>query len=328
MGLRSYVIKRTIFCVVLLLFVITVNFVIFAVMPGSPIYRYAGAMKLRSQEQYDELMKIWGLDQPLWARYSKYVVNMLTWNFGRSYFGGKLVASEISARLANTLLLMGGSLILSIILGVTLGVLAAYKRGKIFDSASVVSSLITYSLPSFWMGMMFLLFFYYRLHWFPAGGTIPLEWAISVPDSILEQILTRLRHAFLPVVTLTLFSYGGYLLLTRAVMLEALSEDYVITARAKGLKERTVLFKHALKNASLPIITQAAMSFGFMLSGAILTETVFTWPGLGIMIWTAIINNNYPVMQAFFYIIALCVIMANFIADLLYGVIDPRIKYG
>jgi len=130
------------------------------------------------------------------------------------------------------------------------------------------------------------------------------------------------------VTVLTLFSYGGYLLLTRATMMESLTEDYIITAKAKGLSERTILFKHALKNASLPIITSAAMSFGFLLTGAIITEQVFTYPGLGQWIWDAIIYADYPVMQAIFYMIALCVIIANFLADLVYGFIDPRVKYG
>ena len=136
------------------------------------------------------------------------------------------------------------------------------------------------------------------------------------------------KHMFLPMLTLVLFQYGGFLLLTRATMMETLTEDYVTTAKAKGVKQRTILYRHALKNASLPIITSIAITFGFVLSGAIITETVFTWPGLGTWIWQAIQIKDYPVLQASFYIIALCVIVANFIADLLYGVIDPRIKYG
>jgi peptide/nickel transport system permease protein len=132
----------------------------------------------------------------------------------------------------------------------------------------------------------------------------------------------------MPLATLTLFTYGGYLLLTRATMIEALTEDYIATAKAKGVPERGVIFKHALKNASLPLITSAAIHLGFMLSGAIITEGVFSWPGLGRWIFTAIGNTDYSVLQAVFYIVALCVIMANIIADILYGVIDPRIKYG
>jgi len=246
------------------------------------------------------------------------------------------------------LLLMGTSEILAIIIGIALGVIAAHRRGGIFDNVSVLASLTTYSLPSFWIGMMLLLLFYFNLGWFPNAGTYPRDWAIiyqstgGFPPKIIlgmlfgtvialpsiTEISGRMLHLFLPTLTLTLFSYGGYLLLTRATMLETLSEDYIVTARAKGLKERTVLFKHALKNASLPLITSAAMTFGFILSGAIITEQVFTYPGLGQWTWAAISYSDYPVLQAIFYIIALCVIVANFVADVLYGIVDPRIKYG
>jgi len=343
MGLRTYIARRIIYMLILIFFVITLNFFIFALMPGNPLERYAGAMKLQSQEQAQEILERWGLTKSLWERYVIYVQNMLTWNFGRSLIASRMVSDEIGYRLMNTLTLMGSSTILSIFFGVILGVIAAHRRGGKFDSASVIASLTTYSLPTFWMGMVFLLFFNVELGWFPGSGTHPAEWDIHDWPTPLFQgniagyqfiipspvtISGMLWHLFLPMLTLTLFQYGGYLLLTRATMLEALTEDYITTARAKGLKERTVLFKHALKNASLPIITSAAISFGFMLSGAIITETVFTWPGLGHWIWGSIIALDYPSIQAIFYIIALCVIIANFIADLLYGIIDPRIKYG
>lgn len=327
MGVRTYILKRIIYMVILLLFVITVNFMIFVLMPGNPIEFLVGGHRLKP-EQIERLYKLYGLDQPLWGQYVTYVRNMLTWDFGYSFYSTKPISEEMLYFLPNTLLLMGSTTVLSMIIGIILGVLAAHKRGGIFDSVAVVGSLITYSLPSFWMGMIFLIIFSYNLHWFPAGHTIPAQWVISPPTNPLVIITTRLWYLFLPLLTLVLFLYGGYLLLTRAVMLETLTEDYVITARAKGLKERTVLFKHALKNASLPLITQGALSFGFMISGAIITEQVFVYPGLGKWIWDAITFYDYPVLQAIFYIIALCVIIANFAADLLYGVIDPRVKYG
>jgi peptide/nickel transport system permease protein len=136
-----------------------------------------------------------------------------------------------------------------------------------------------------------------------------------------------MQYLFLPALTLTLISYGGFLLLTRATMMEALSEDYILTARAKGLSERAVLFKHAFRNASLPVITNAALSFGFILSGAIITETIFNWPGLGLWLYNAIFYKDFPVMEALFYVIALSVIAANFVSDILYGIVDPRIRY-
>lgn len=313
---------------ILIFFIATVNFVIFILMPGDPTAVLASSARLKSQEQVEIVRKLYGLDEPLYVRYVKYLQNMVTFNFGFSYYNGRLITEELNRRLTNTILLVGLSTIFAIIIGILLGVIAAARRGKIFDSLSVTASLITYSLPSFWMGMIFLLIFSSWLGWFPMGGIVPAEWAQNPPANIFEEILGRAHHLFLPVLTLVLFQYGGYLLLTRAVMLETLTEDYIVTAKAKGVKERVILFKHALKNASLPLITNMALSFGFMLSGAIITEQVFSYPGLGLWLWNAIAFVDYPVLQAMFYIIALCVIIANFIADLLYGVIDPRIRYG
>jgi len=328
MGLRAYILKRILYTFVLLYFVITINFIIFILMPGDPVSILASQMKLKKPEMIEAVKEAFGLDQPLHVRYTKYVANMLIGQFGYSYVTRRPVIEEIGIRLQNTLVLCIPPEIFSVIIGTILGVNAVYKRGKLIDSVSVVFSLITYSLPVYWMGMQFILVFAYQLHWFPSGHTVPDYWRYLPPQTIWENWGTRLWHLVLPWTTLFLWSYGGYLLLTRASMLECITEDYVVTARAKGLKERTVLFKHALKNASLPIITEAAIWFGFMLSGAIITEQVFVYPGLGWWIWQSIERRDYPALQAIFYIIAICVIAANFIADLLYGVVDPRVKYG
>jgi len=326
MGLQTYIIKRTVYSLILIIFVLALNFIIFELMPGDPMMMFANPSRLQNVKQVEEMRKLWGLDQPLHIKFVTYMKNMLTGQFGISYISGKYVAEGVAERLTNTLLLVGVSTIISIIIGIILGVVAAHHRGKLIDSLLVVSSLTTYSLPTFWMGMIFLLIFHFRLGWFPSVGTSSYS-AINPPPNILAYISDRLWHLFLPSLTLTLFMYGGYLLLARTTMLETLTEDYIVTARAKGLKERTVLFKHALKNASLPLITNAAISIGFILSGAIITEQVFVYQGLGVWIWKAIEFTDYPVMQCIFFLIALCVIVANFIADLLYGIIDPRIKY-
>jgi peptide/nickel transport system permease protein len=328
MGLKAYLVKKIIYLLILVYFVITLNFVIFMLMPGDPTAVFAQAARLNSAEALAQVRARFGLNESMAVRYYKYIGNMLTFYFGYSYYTGKLISGELLSRLSNTLMLVGLSTIFSILLGTILGVLAAAKRGKWFDSVSVTLSLVTFSLPSFWIGMLLLLIFNTWLGWFPNAGTIPREWAFNPPANILVEIQGRIMHLFLPVLTLTLFQYGGYLLLARATMLDALTEDYIVTARAKGAKERTILFKHALRNASLPLITNIAISFGFMLSGAIITEQVFTIPGLGLWLWNAIAFVDYPVLMAMFYIIALCVIAANFISDLLYGVVDPRIRYG
>ena len=328
MGLKAYLAKRVAFAVVTVFIVLTVNFIIFELMPGDPMEVYASSAVLQDEEMVNTVRELFGLDQPVHVRYIRYLTNMLTGQFGYSYHSRTEVAAAIGVRLLNTLTLIGISTALSVLIGVVAGVIAAHKRGGIYDSASVLASLVTYSLPSFWIGMVLLLIFHRNLGWFPGSGIVPYQWAITPPENLFVEIAGRLSHMFLPIVTLVLFQYGGFLLLTRATMLETLTEDYIITARAKGLKERTVLFRHALKNASLPLITNAAITFGFMFSGAIITEQVFTYPGLGYWLWQAINFNDYPVLHTMFFIISLCVIVANLIADILYGIIDPRIKYG
>jgi len=275
---------------------------------------------------------LYGLDQPPLTRFVDYVRNMLTFNFGLSIQYNAPVTSELidTGRLSNTLLLLGTSTVFALIIGTVIGILTSRKRGTASDNFWVTSSLTAFSLPSFFVGILLIFIFAVALNWLPAGGTHPNSWDVSsqnLKPGLLMQYLVELEYLFLPALTLTLISYGGFLLLTRATMMEALSEDYILTARAKGLSDRAVLFKHAFRNASLPVITNAALSFGFILSGAIITETIFNWPGLGLWLYNAIFYKDYPVMQALFYIIALSVIAANFVSDILYGVVDPRIRY-
>lgn len=322
MGLASYIARRAIYSAVLLIFVLTLNFAIFAAMPGDPVAILASTLRLKP-EQVTELMGRFGLDEPLWNRYVKYIQAMLTFQFGYSYFYMTPVSKLILERLPNTILLMGISTIFAIMAGTLLGAIAAYKRGKKTDTSIVVGSLLTYALPTFWMGMVFLLVFAYYLPWFPLAGTM----SRPPPEGFLPMVMDVLWHLFLPGLTLFLFFYGGFALLSRSSTLEVLTEDYITTARAKGLSERTVLFKHALRNALLPITTQAAIYLGLVVQGAIITEAVFTWSGLGHLTWQAIQFKDYPVLQAVFYVFALSMIVANFMADILYGFLDPRIRY-
>ncbi len=340
MGFRTYLIKRLINTVILLLFVIVLNFAIFELLPGTQgsIANLIQNPRV-SDVQLHHLEIVYGIcsgfdsagkciPASVWDKFSVYFVRMITFNFGDSQQTGHSVVSDMitTGRLANTLLLLGVSTVVALVIGIFLGVFAAAKRGRIFDSGWVTVSLTTTALPTFFMGLIFILVFTQWLGWIPWGGVTPSDWIRGVPP-LSTQILVRLQYLFLPALTLTLFFYGGNLLLTRATMGEALTEDYITTARAKGLSERTVLFKHALKNASLPIVTNAALSFGFLLTGAIITETVFNWDGLGLWLFKAIGWKDFPVMQAMFFIIALCVIAANLASDIIYGMIDPRIKY-
>lgn len=356
MGLRGFIAKRLVYSFVLVIMVIAVNFLIFKLMPGDPTAFLMQAFERgmgqaeRAAEEHT-LLERWGFNDPLPLQFAKYVRNLLSFNFGDAIVDRRPVSEEMAERIPYTMLLLGGSTLISIMIGIFLGILAIQRRGSAFDTFSVLGSLITGALPTFWMGLVFIFVFYVNLGWFPNAGAFPREWAggywpkpfgigFSFQQSLLRiqfkldlQESIRLvggylHHVFLPMMTLVLFNFGGWLLLTRATMIETITEDYVLTARAKGVGETAVLLKHELKNASLPIITSAAMSFGFVLSGAIITETVYTYPGVGGWTFYAISTRDIVVLMAIFYVISLCVILANVIADLLYGVLDPRIKYG
>jgi peptide/nickel transport system permease protein len=355
LGLRSFIARRIVYSVILLLAVIVVDFVLFIRMPGDPTAFLVAAFSRESAQQRqareETLKALWGLGDPLYIQLFKYFRNLLTWNFGISIVEQQPIGQLMLSKIPYTLLLLGTSTVLSIIIGIVLGIVAIQRRGGLFDSSSVVGSLIVGSLPTFWIGLVLLFVFCNKLGWFPGAQAFPLTWAggngpkpivmsPSYSSGVLNMAVTvdasqawslfygYFSHLVLPLTTLTIFNFGGWLLLTRATMLDAITEDYVVTARAKGLSERSVLYRHALKNASLPIITSAALSFGFILSGAIITETVFSYPGLGAWVFGALDYRDYTVLMAFFYVISICVIVANIVSDLLYGIIDPRIKYG
>jgi ABC-type dipeptide/oligopeptide/nickel transport system permease component len=328
LGFKKFILKRFIYTILLVFAVISINFIIFMMMPGDPAKRLVDTNMIGRAEIIQLLREQWGFDLPLYVRYPKYLVNMLTGQFGYSYITGKPISLEVTERLSNTLLLVIPPEIVAVAVGIVIGALAASKRGRWLDNLSVTTSLTVYALPVFWIAMMLILIFSLNLGWLPSGHSQPDYWLMHPPTSIFESLGTRLMHLILPWTTLFLISFGSYVLLTRASVLEAITEDYVVTARAKGIKERTILFKHTLKNALLPIITEVAITFGFTLSGAIITEQVFLYPGLGWWIWNAIDRNDYPVLQTIFFLIGLCVIIANFVADITYGLIDPRIKYG
>jgi len=331
MGLKEYVIKR-IFITILLIWVIaTVNFLIFNALPGTSLQRYvvrslAGGSETMSTQDIDDLKRMFGFGLPLHEKYGVYLKSMFTFNFGHSFHQGAVI-DTIARHLPNTLILMGTSEMAAIIFGILLGVIVAYKRGGILDSTIVTSSLLAYSVPVFWLGWIMLNAFSVSLGWFPIQGFQPTTWGFN-PPNLPEYIVGRIHHLVLPATTLFIFLVGGWILLARATVLETITEDYVVTAQAKGLKTRTVLFKHVLKNASLPLVTSVALTLGFLITGAIITETVFSYEGMGLLTINAIHDEDLPILQAVFFVISILVVLANFAADLIYGIIDPRIKYG
>ena len=331
MGLKAYIGKRTLYNAIVLLGIMSINFAIFVLMPGDPIARY-----IRGQAEFgrvdpsiiEELKKVYGLDLSLHERYFLYLKNMFTFNFGRTRYSQGYISSEMSMRLLHTLTFMACVEVITITFGTLIGLLLAFKRGSKIDTGIVTGALTLASLPSFWIGLLMLSLFAFTLGWFPPGGIYPKEWLASPPTNPLEIIAGRLYHLFLPVVTLVVFSIDNWMLFVRACALESITEDFVVTARAKGLKERTVLLKHVLKPASLPIVTSLAVSFTLLWTGAIITETVFNYPGMGRWILEAIKSQDIPILYTVFYMISLCIIIANFAADMIYSLIDPRVKVG
>ncbi|MFX1282777.1 MAG: ABC transporter permease [Promethearchaeota archaeon] len=332
MSLRTYLLKRSIIAVVLFITTLVLNFFLFRlpifVLGMDPMSLYINPnMDPRSIEkvrrQYGIPERNAGFEE-WFNHFLLYMQNMVTLQFGQSFETLGPVVDEVMERLPNTLILMGASTIIAVVLGIVSGIFIASRHGGKIDTAFITVGLSLYSFPVFWIGMILILFFAYYIPIFPLGHTV----SFPVPSNPILLIFDLAWHLALPVATLTLAFFGGYMLLMRNTLVEVLTEDYILTARAKGLEERTVLFKHGVRNAFLPLITVIAIQFAFIVSGAVLTETVFAFNGMGRLLFSSLLSYDWPVTQAIFWLIAVCVIIANVLADILYGVLDPRIQYG
>ena len=298
-------------------------------MPGGPLAYLTGdptvEMPTRMTEEKKEiLLEYYGLDKPLSEQYINYIVGLIHGDFGWSIYYNAPVREVILGKLKWTLLLVGTAIAIYTPLGILLGAESAWARGKKKDIRLFVSILTISSFPAFFIGILFLIFFALKLDIFPLCGAITPYATYSSP---LEKILDILHHLILPAATLVIAHVGGTYLLMRNSMLGVLGEDYILTARAKGLNERYILYKHALRNALLPIVTMTAMSAGFMIMGTMLVETVFTYPGIGSLLYYAIIFRDYPLMQGILIFTIIAIVGANFIADMIYVRLDPRVKH-
>jgi peptide/nickel transport system permease protein len=322
MGFLSFLGRKVVFAIVTILIIMTLNFAIFRLMPGDPIAMLADQIRLKP-EQVARLYELFDLDKPLWDQYVAYMTQTLQGFLGYSYYTQRPVTDDIMLRLPNTLLLVGVSTLIAIVLGMVVGIVAAAKRGSAIDIGAISFGFLGNSVPTFWLGLLLLLIFGVQLQWFPLRGTT------SVPSPIepIALVLDIMWHMALPTLVLVIIQFGSFALVMRAAMMDVLTEDYITLARAKGVDERTVLYKHALRNAMLPMVTVIALAFGFTLSGALLTETVFSWYGLGRYIWDAIVRQDYPALQGIFFIISVMVVAANLLADIVYGFLDPRVKH-
>jgi peptide/nickel transport system permease protein len=292
---------------------------LFRILPGDPVATLARSEKL-TEDDVARLQHELGLDRSLPEQYLIYLRETLSGNLGQSLRTGEEVKHIIGIRVWPTVLLVGLGTLLATYFGVLIGIRGGWRRGSRFDTSSQYSSLILYAMPEGWLGMLLLLLFSGWLHWFPAGGYS------SGGMTGVARIVDVVDHLFLPLLTLTLGYIGGYSIIMRTSMIDTANEDFVQTARAKGAPERQVRKRHVVPNAFLPTFTLIFLSFGFVLGGAIVIETVFSWPGLGYLTYNAIQTLDYPVIQAVFLIASAAVIVANLIADVTYGYLDPRIK--
>jgi len=301
--------------------VVVANFVLIHSAPGDPISLLVG--EYASPEDYAEMLRAYKLDRPITEQLIPYLGNVLRGNLGYSYTYQKPVVAVISDRFPATLLLTGTAIGLSSVLGVLLGVSAATRPGSSLDAITMAITVAGYSIPIFWLAQLLLLTFSVRLRWFPVQGMSSLR----APAGVLERAVDLGHHLVLPAASLTVFYLALVARLTRAKMVETLRSDYIRTARAKGLRSGTVLFRHALPNAILPVVTVIGYNFGLIFAGSVLTETVFAWPGMGLLIHDAVYARDYPLLLGSFVFIALSVVFFNFVTDLIYGFVDPRLRY-
>lgn len=326
MGTRQYVLKKIVQAVVTLFAIMIFNFFLFRVWsPGDPVSfltRGQGANITEAERQ--ALIHNYGLDKSTWGQLTEYVKDTLAGDLGQSsFYQGEAVTSVFLRFLKPTLLLVGLSTIASIILGIWMGIRSGWRRGSFFDRSSMISSLVLYSMPEFWLGMLLLLLFSTALHWFPTGGRI----STNASDlSTMGYVLDVANHVFLPALTLALAYLGEFYIVMRSSLLDVLGEDYITTARAKGVPERLVLNRHAVRNALLPTVTLIALSFGYVIGGAITVEVVFSYQGLGLLTYTSIVGKDYWVLQGLFLFFSAAVIAFNLISDLVYAYLDPRVR--
>jgi ABC-type dipeptide/oligopeptide/nickel transport system permease component len=320
---RAYLLARLVQLLPVLLAVIVLNFVLIRLAPGDPTYYLIGDATI-SEEAYRDLRARLGLDRSLGEQLVTYLWNVARGDLGFSYISRAPVSRVIGERLPATLLLMLSQFVIAIAAGVLLGVLSATRPGTRTDTGVTLLSVIGYAMPVFWLGQMLLLVFSLQLGLFPAQGMLSLRQDLGG----LDRVADILHHLVLPVITLALFNLALIARLTRATMLEVLSQEYVLFARAKGLSEETVLFRHALKNALLPVITIVGLNVRTLIAGAVLTETVFAWPGLGRLTFDAIFARDYPVLMGMFIVVGIAVVLANLLTDLAYAYVDPRIRFS
>jgi peptide/nickel transport system permease protein len=321
----GYLARRLASALITIVLIALINFILFRAMPGSPERVILGRTTNVTPEILQQTRERWGLDKPLVPdQFIAYVQSTLQGDLGFSFIArGQTVTEVLAQRIWPTVILFGLGEILAIILGLALGAYSGWRRGGFVDYVGNGISLILYSTPYFLLGMAFLLVFATTLHWFPTFGM--LTSGAQYPG-LWERLLDFLAHLALPLATVAFGLVGQYAIVMRSSIVETLSEDYVTTGRAMGLREGRILRHHALPNALLPTVSLIAINLGYVVAGAITVEVVFNWPGLGTLTVEALSARDYPVLQGIFLLLSVTVVLANLVADLVYGLLDPRVR--
>lgn len=326
MRTRTYVVKKILQAMVTLVAVMIFNFFLFRVWsPGDPVsFLTRGQGANISLAERQALIEEYGLDESTWGQFVEYMKDTFTLKLGASsFYQGEPVLDVFFRFLWPTLLLVGTATIFSMLIGIWMGIRSGWRRGSLFDRSSMIGSLVLYSMPEFWLGMLLLLLFSTTLGWFPVGGRVSTN---ASELSGWGYALDVANHLFLPALTLTLAYVGEFYLVMRSSLLDVLGEDYITTARAKGVREHEVLNRHAVRNALLPTATLIALSFGYVIGGAITVEVVFSYQGLGLLTYTAILGKDYWLLQGLFLFFTAAVILFNLISDFVYMYLDPRVR--
>lgn len=324
MGKKEYVIRRILQITVLYFVIGSMLFAMFRLAPGSPMANFMAPGI--TAEQMAALESQFGLDEPWYIQYGKWLVNLATFSFGRSYVRSDPVWAVISGKMLNTLLLMLPAVFLAYLWAVPFGAYLAWNRGSSEEEAGIILSLFSRSAPVFWTGLTLMWVFGFYLEWLPTGGMVTTG---SQYNSTLDMVLSLefLRHLILPAFVQAFYYFSLPALLMRNSMLEVMNEDFVKFADLKGVSDRKVMIKHAARNASLPVVTAFATGAAYAVGGSVVIETVFDWPGIGRQMIQAVLQNDYPVAQGAFMVLAVMVLIGNLVADLAYGYLDPRVTY-
>lgn len=322
MSLKHYIVKRVLHTIPSVFATLVLTFFLIHTMAGDPISMIVGEGFETDPEFVDRMKAKFGLDQPLYVQFVSYISNFLQGDFGYS-INGPPVLKLILERLGATLLLTGSGLLFALLMGTLLGIMSASKPSSLRSGLFAVVSVGGYAIPVFWLAQMLVLFFALNLGWLPVSGFKTLRQDLTG----IEYIVDVLRHLILPALALGINQLALIARLTRSSMLEVLRQDYILTARSKGLSHVKIVYWHALRNALLPVVTITGMQLGFLLSGAVLTETIFSWPGVGRLMYNSLLSRDYPVIMGIFNLISISVIVANLVTDIIYAYLDPRIQY-